>query len=511
MGLVGAAALVVLVVGFGLALAESQAHARRELEARFDARVELTARFAGRYVDEVFEREQRVALARLASPTVAPDDFDIACDALGFEAAVLLDSHGGVLAVRPAKPALLGVDLTPKYPHLAAGVAGHRAVSGVTPSAATGTSIVAFALPFESATGRRVFSGGADVQRSPLGAYIAESIPIPDRDVLVVDSAGAIAASVGSSFPIGSPRALPAFLRSAKGTPTGSAQVNGRRTHYRSVSVSSTPLTVVGMAPLAAITRPVDGSATWLPWVVLMVAAALATGVLVLFVRLVETRASLTRANAELDATSRHDRLTGLYNRRHLEDELARAADASRRSGEPLAVLMIDADHFKLVNDRLGHATGDAALAGIASRLAALVRGEDTLGRWGGEEFLVVLPHTTVRRARVHAERLRAAIADAPILAGDNELRATISVGCAAAVPDSVEPLLEAADAALYEAKAEGRNRVASAEASVRCPSCELLQPVALLVLRLEGDVRAIECPQCKADIPIELLEAVTK
>ena len=320
-------------------------------------------------------------------------------------------------------------------------------------------------MPFNAVAYRRVFSGSADVQSSPLGAYIAESIPIKERDVLVVDKTGGGGGLGQRVVPQRPPRHQRAGVVAVD--PRHGArrdQVRGQPTHFLSVPVPSTPLTVVGMAPTREIDLPLAGLTTWLPWVLLALAAALAAGILALLVRLVNARASLTRANAEHDEMSRLDRLTGLYNRRHLEAALERAALASRRTQLPVALLMVDVDHFKWVNDRHGHAAGDAVLREVADRLVAVVRGEDVVGRWGGEEFLVVLPHTSIGLARQQAERLRGAVAALPIAHASGEEPVTVSVGCAAAIPGPIEPLVAAADAALYEAKAAGRNRGGPAE-----------------------------------------------
>jgi diguanylate cyclase (GGDEF)-like protein len=165
----------------------------------------------------------------------------------------------------------------------------------------------------------------------------------------------------------------------------------------------------------------------------------------------------------ELEAVS--DPLTGLYNRRlalqRLDEELARA----QRSGLPLAVALIDLDHFKQVNDRLGHAVGDDVLCDAARRLAATTRPTDVLARFGGEEFLVLAPETGADQAYALGERFRTRLADAPIATGQGPLTVTASIGVAVCDADQMDAatLLAAADRALYAAKAAGRNRTAGA------------------------------------------------
>jgi diguanylate cyclase (GGDEF)-like protein len=167
----------------------------------------------------------------------------------------------------------------------------------------------------------------------------------------------------------------------------------------------------------------------------------------------------LRRRNAELETVTRTDALTGLCNRRHLEERLQGMLAAARRHRQPAAVLMIDVDHFKRVNDTMGHAGGDAVLRQVADRLRQRVRLEDVVGRWGGEEFLVLSAATDATGAEVLAERLVAAVAGSPFaVEGAGDVGVTVSIGCATGI-DGTEALLRRADAALYEAKSKGRNR----------------------------------------------------
>jgi diguanylate cyclase (GGDEF)-like protein len=169
----------------------------------------------------------------------------------------------------------------------------------------------------------------------------------------------------------------------------------------------------------------------------------------------------LRQRNQELDLLSRTDVLTGLRNRRHVEEYLARLVSLARRHAEPIAVLVADIDHFKSVNDRHGHDAGDAVLREVAGRMVDSVRLEDMVGRWGGEEFLVVLPNTAAQGAAELAERLRQVVAGEPCdLPDGGTLPVTISLGCAASIMDDAATLVRSADAALYEAKGSGRNRV---------------------------------------------------
>lgn len=156
------------------------------------------------------------------------------------------------------------------------------------------------------------------------------------------------------------------------------------------------------------------------------------------------------------------DPLTGTSNRRHLDKVLAAACHAAQRHGDPVAVLIIDIDNFKQVNDIHGHLCGDDVLKIVTRRLASTMRTDDTLGRWGGEEFLVVLPRTDQASAVTLAERLRCFVADEPVPVGDADaLMITVSIGVASAAHPVPDRLIAGADRAVYSAKAAGRNRVA--------------------------------------------------
>lgn len=168
--------------------------------------------------------------------------------------------------------------------------------------------------------------------------------------------------------------------------------------------------------------------------------------------------------NADLDRMSRTDVLTGLYNRRHLDDELVRLHNDARRHHDPLCVLLLDIDHFKHVNDTYGHPAGDAVLVAFAQRLRDQLRAGDIAGRWGGEEFLVLLPRTPLDGAIILSERIRRATESTPATAAGQDISVTVSGGCALGPGGSVEELLNAADTQLYAAKAAGRNQIVATD-----------------------------------------------
>lgn len=161
------------------------------------------------------------------------------------------------------------------------------------------------------------------------------------------------------------------------------------------------------------------------------------------------------------------DAVTGLYNRHYMTHHLSSMIARARASARPVALMMVDIDYFKKINDTWGHAAGDKALRVVADRLAANVRGVDLSARYGGEEFVVVMPDTDLASATAVAERLRSTVADDPVSAGDHQLPVTVSIGVAVLKDEDEDgmALLSRADHALYAAKRAGRNRVVQASA----------------------------------------------
>jgi|tagenome__1003787_1003787.scaffolds.fasta_scaffold20958456_3 two-component system cell cycle response regulator len=171
-------------------------------------------------------------------------------------------------------------------------------------------------------------------------------------------------------------------------------------------------------------------------------------------------RDQLLERERGLEELAYNDELTRLYNRRFLGRQLSALVRSATRHRRTLSCVLVDIDRFKSINDDHGHARGDAVLARVASRLQHVLREEDYAGRWGGEEFLILLPDIDEDGAHATAERLRASVGDRPV-AG---LRVTVSAGVATWAPgESPDDLLRRADAALYAAKRGGRDQVAQA------------------------------------------------
>jgi two-component system cell cycle response regulator len=181
------------------------------------------------------------------------------------------------------------------------------------------------------------------------------------------------------------------------------------------------------------------------------------------------------RQTAALRATVQHglhaaltDPLTGLYNRRYLDPHLENMSQQAAKSGRAFAIMMLDIDLFKAVNDTFGHAAGDMVLVQLADRLRENMRAIDLVARVGGEEFLIAMPRTSVRQARLAADRLRRMVNNSPFEIGPKKkaIRVTVSVGVAVSNQDVAQPcqitqVCEGADKALYQAKIAGRNQVA--------------------------------------------------
>lgn len=175
-----------------------------------------------------------------------------------------------------------------------------------------------------------------------------------------------------------------------------------------------------------------------------------------------ESRARLEEQNVLLEELTVVDELTGLYNRRFLQRRLAYEWDRAGRYGRPLAIAMVDLDLFRGINERYGHRGGDVVLQAFARTSQATLRQSDLTMRYGGEEFLVIMPETDLAAADLAGERLREAVASAIVVYGDEQIRFTCSVGVAAFEAGDVDggDIIARADAALYQAKHGGRNRV---------------------------------------------------
>lgn len=179
--------------------------------------------------------------------------------------------------------------------------------------------------------------------------------------------------------------------------------------------------------------------------------------------RILRMQERLLVQQRKLEEIASRDGLTGVLNRRALDERLAEVYSYYRRRGAPLTVALLDLDHFKKVNDTYGHQAGDAVLKTVAERIGGVIRDYDSIGRYGGEEFLVLLPDTPVASARSIAERIRAAVCVAPVHFEGTDIPVTVSVGVAIVhqpYDGPVSEVVAVADQGLYRAKDQGRDQV---------------------------------------------------
>ena len=437
--------LTLLIGGMGVLLAGSQEQSRAELVERYELRAALASRFVSSYVAEVQTRESAHAAELLSGAVVSPARFRLVSRAFGFDAAVLLDSDGRALSIVPPKPELIGTDLAGKYEHLQSAASGRSAVSDVVLSAARAEPIVAFAVPFETPYGGRVFSGGVPLRKSPIAAFLASSLPFKGAHAYLIDGGGTmIVAGGGEATPI----ALPPATRD----PSGVLAVAGKKYRFSSHPVAETPWRLFTLAPSEQLFAPLNGPKRWFPWFVLGGFALASAAALALLGKLI-------RRKAELAHLAAHDPLTGTVNRRALEQAFSQLISDASASDGLVGVLLVDLDNFSEVNQGYGYAAGDELLCRFAETLRVTVRPSDVVARIGGDKFAVLLADVDDHRAREIAERVVATFDDVlfPIVDAI-EVRAHCSVGVAfAEIEDPIASVLARADSALYEAKSVRR------------------------------------------------------
>ena len=199
-------------------------------------------------------------------------------------------------------------------------------------------------------------------------------------------------------------------------------------------------------------------------WLSQGLAGSFALAGLLLTIGLADKLLQLRRDRDQASAMARADDLTGLLNRAGVEEALRQAISSAGRRRTPLSIAFVDLDNFKQINDEYGHAVGDQCLRIVSLRLRNQLRGPDIMGRYGGDEFLVVLPDTPIEQGLSIARRMLAAVNCRPLTMDDMHVDATLSIGVAElAGSESAETLVERADRALYASKAAGRNCVSGA------------------------------------------------
>jgi diguanylate cyclase (GGDEF)-like protein len=461
---------VSLIGGAAFALHSSQAATRRGVDARYTSRASLAAKFIGTYATELTTREELIASSTLGGPDPA-GAFAANIAAFGFQDGVLLDSSGRALALWPVTPALIGTQYGAQFAPLQRALLGYDVVSDVEQAGPGQPAVVGFAIPFNTASGRRVFSGAYLISSTPLASFLNDSTTLQGAQLYLTDSTGVVFATNNAqpSTSQSLTQLNPALGRAATKTSNGTFLFGSTPYTYVKTAIPGTPWSYVIAAPTSDVYVSVNGSAHWLPWVILAGLSLLIVIAAWLTIRLLAGRRRLADLNTRLAILARTDKLTGLSNRLHLTEELEQLLVEARRQGFPVCVLMIDIDHFKDLNDTFGHRAGDFALRHVAYRLNTSLRQGDMLGRWGGEEFLAVLPDTDMKQGMLVAERLCNLVAGTPIEVGEDGglVAVRTSVGISEFADDTVDTLVDRADLGLYEAKAAGRNTVrASARTS---------------------------------------------
>lgn len=451
--LLSSLALVLLLGVLATGIVLTQRQATSHVRSSFALRGTASAQAVATYLTEQADRERAAARRFLSGRSVSASALSIVSTTLGSEGAAVLDETGHVLAVSPANPRLRGLLLAPELPHLGAAEQGRVGVSGIVNSPVTGTSVTSIAVPFQTPQGRRVIAADYPASGLALDALVDHAISYPQHEVFLTDANGQVIAAspsvLGSTLGAADPWLATAARRSSHGPVPDEAVP----TTFTAAGVPGTTWRMLIAVPNSRLYISIAGWTRVIPWVIFGLVTMLGVLIVVLFRYLLADRARLSALSRRMERTARTDSLTGLYNRRALTEHLTRASAHARRHGTPLSVLMIDLNRFKQTNDAYGHDAGDEVLCTVADCMREELRGEDVYGRWGGDEFLVVLPGTGAEGASATAERLRAA-------AGAVELGEiglpdgiSLSVGSATGTHTGPHELVREADEALYAQK----------------------------------------------------------
>jgi len=418
LGPVTTLSLVAWLVAMGIAgwaLDASQDNSRKQVASRVEARTRYAASFVSIYAGDLLARERAAAQSLLAGQRVSPDQLRQVASALGLSDPALVGSERQVMRL-----------------------------SEVSLTKLRGAPAIRFAVRFESGSGPRVFSGAYAMGQTVLPTVVDHLLSMSGWKAQLIDARGGRLES----------RRMGAHA--------------GELVRF-SAPVAGTAWRIDVAVPADQLYGFLNGAGRWLAWLALGGLTVAGLAIITLIAGLARKRTQLTALNAELARLAAVDPLTGLRNRRAIEEYLHDSLSAARRHKLSLSLLVVDVDHFKNFNDRLGHRSGDVVLAHTARVLNSALRAEDAIGRWGGEEFLVVLPGTDEEGALSATERLRAAlIADQPDEARAHGLAVTVTIGMAQWQGEGMDDLVTRADRALYLGKAGGRDTVEVAPSTPR-------------------------------------------
>jgi diguanylate cyclase (GGDEF)-like protein len=299
----------------------------------------------------------------------------------------------------------------------------------------------------------------ASSTRFELNAFVSHTIAYRPHDVLLVDGNGKILASSPKTSATTLAAADPKLAHAVAHSANGAIDSDRTATTFTTAGVPGTTWRLVVAVPNSHLYNSLTGWSSVIPWLVFALVTILGVLLVLLFARSIADRARLTRLSAAMERTAQTDSLTGLNNRRALTEQLTRVAARARRHDELLSVLMLDLDRFKQINDTFGHEAGDQVLCTVADCMREVLRAGDIYGRWGGDEFLVVLPLTDESGAKATAERLRTAACAVTLDTIGLPEGIPLSVGVASGAHTSPIELVREADSALYEDKADGRSK----------------------------------------------------
>jgi diguanylate cyclase (GGDEF)-like protein len=461
--------VVALVIGWlaviatgGWLLSHSQATSRNGMTARLQTRVQFAAGFVSIYAGDLLSSQRAQALTWFAGPAISQSTLDRDATALGLRAAAVLDANGRVIRSATSAPSSLVGMLAVRYAALS-GTFSEPDSSGVSLTDVAGTPMLTFAVAYQTRSGRRVFTGAYTMAESVLPTVLGSVLSNGGWQAYLVDPSGGLLTALPTGGP--EPRTLaqadPGLSQAVRRANKGSYDSPQGKQYFVTANVAGTSWRIVLRDPEAQLFTFLNGAGRWLAWLAIAGLGVAGLAIIGLITRLHRRRDQLTLLNGELARLAAVDPLTGLRNRRAIEEYLHDAISAARRHDLALSLLVIDIDHFKHVNDTLGHRGGDAVLAHTARVLDCALRTEDAIGRWGGEEFLVVLTGTDEDGAVRATERLRVALADdQPEAAGAHGLTVTITIGVAEWRHEEIDELVSRADSALYLGKAAGRDNV---------------------------------------------------